>query len=274
MNNEKAHQPIAIFDSGVGGLTVARAIRALLPHEPILYLADTLSRPFGTKSPEELHRILERNIQLLLSYPIKMLVIACHTACSCGFKMFKDLPIPVMTIFPTSLDLLFETPKLTSLLVLGTHRTINAHIYQDFIQKHFPHISAHFIGSSPLEQLIEEQCKDPVLIEATLKTLLAPLQGQPVQAAFLACTHFPIYKYFIQNILTPSTYIIDPALHFSKTIYHTLQTQNLLNPSTTPPTDQYLITGDILIFKAKFLCYFGETLGKTTTCFNHPYATL
>lgn len=274
MHTSQALHPIAIFDSGVGGLTVAEAIRTILPYESLLYLADTASSPFGTKSPEALEEILKKNLELLLSYPIKMIVIACHTACSCDLSIFKDLPIPVMTIFPTTLNLLHNHPSLNSLLVLGTNRTIKSQIYQNLLHTHFPNISASFIGCSPLERLIEEECHDHTRIDATLQELLHPLQGTSFDAVFLACTHFPIYKFFIQKALGPSCEVIDPALYFSRQIYAQLHAHSLLNPLAITPKDHYLISGDPEMFKTKLLHYFKETLGKTTSYFNHPYATL
>jgi glutamate racemase len=274
MHTPQSLHPIAIFDSGVGGLTVANAIRTVLPHESILYLADTASSPFGKKSSQDLETIITRNMELLLTYPIKMIVIACHTACSCGLSTFKRLLIPVMTIFPSAINPLLDVTPLSSLLVLGTDRTIQSKIYQHLIKTYFPHISARFIGCSPLERLIEEECQDPELIYASLQQLLHSVQGQSFDAAFLACTHFPLYRSFIQKALGPSCTLIDPAYYFSQKIQETLKLNNLLNPKTSPPQDHYLITGNVEMFKRKLTRYFGNTLAKTATCFNQPASVL
>ena len=274
MHTPQTLHPIAIFDSGVGGLTVAEAIRNLLPHESILYLADTASRPFGTKSPQELKAIITRNMELLLTYPIKMIVIACHTACSCGLSIFNTLPVPCMTIFPSAINPLLDFADLHSLLVLGTDRTIQSKMYEHLIKSYLPHISSYFIGCSPLERLIEEECQDPEHISKTLHQLFHPIYDQHFDATFLACTHFPIYRFFIQKALGPPCTLIDPAYYFSQKIQQTLQINGLLKSTNTPPQDQYLITGNVEIFKTKLSRYFGNTLAKTTTCFNHPYATL
>lgn len=274
MNTAKTLQPIAIFDSGVGGLTVAEALKKKLPNETFLYLADTASRPFGMKSREAIKEILEKNKNLLLSYPIKMLVVACHTACSNDLHVFDELKVPVMSIIPASLDALLDYKTVDSLLVLGTQRTIDSNIYQQFIKQNFPHFTPYFIGCSPLEKLIEEQCEDAQVINKILSELFSPIKNKNIGATLLACTHFPIYKHFIQKTLGDAVSIIDPAIHFVDEIYDTLKKKQLLNSSKVVAQDYYLITDHIESFKAKFIYYFGDTLAKTNLCFNHPYATL
>jgi glutamate racemase len=270
----KASDPIAIFDSGVGGLTVAEALKERFPQEKFLYLADTASRPFGMKSPDQLREILYKNMRLLSAYPIKMLVIACHTACSSELEIFQELQVPVLSIIPATLKALNSCRNIHSLLVLGTERTIASHTYQPLIKKHFPHLSCEFIPCSPLEKLIEEQCKSQQVILETLDTLFRPIQYKLPEATLLACTHFPLYKEAIALALKHHSSIIDPSHHFVDLIYDTLRSYDLLTPAKETSEDLYLITEHPEIFKEKFIYYFGNTLGKTPLSFNHPYATL
>lgn len=270
----KSLQPIAIFDSGVGGLTVVKALTALLPHESIFYVADTLSRPFGTKSADHLELIVQRNLELILSHSVKMIVIACHTASSCSPALFQGLPIPILPIFPTSAHVVHKISHSSSLLVMGTQRTISSNIYKNFFEKHYPHIKVDYLAASPLEHLIESECKDPHLIESTLQKLLSPLEGRCYQGAILACTHFPIYQHFIQKALGDSVQVLDPAPYFSECIYEALASKDLLNPSSEAPTHHYLITGDLAPFKRKLLSYFEGSLGKTSHFFIPPYISL
>ena len=274
MTRAKALCPIAIFDSGVGGLTVTQALKKKLPNESFLYLADTASRPFGMKSPQALKEILEKNMRLLLTYPLKMLVVACHTACSSDLTVFDELQVPVMSIIPSTLDTLTDYSKASPLVIMGTQRTIDSGVYQKFIEQHFPLFSSYFIGCSPLEKLIEEQCEDTQIIDETLNLLFSSVKEKNIEAALLACTHFPIYKHFIQNVLGSTVSIIDPAIHFVDKIYEELKKNHLLNPTKTPSQDYYLITDHIEAFKTKFIYYFSDTLAKTNPCFNHPYATI
>lgn len=274
MNTPSPLDPIAIFDSGVGGLTVAEALKKKLPNESFLYLADTASRPFGTKSPEALKEILEKNKKLLSTYSIKMLVIACHTACSSDLRIFDTLQVPIEPIIPATLQSLSSYSSIKSLLVLGTQRTIDSSIYKNFIKKHFPNLSSYFIGCSPLEKLIEEQCKDIKIIENTLNELFFPIKDERIDAVLLACTHFPIYKHFIKKALGGTVSVIDPSIAFVDKIYHTLKLKNLLNSSKEPFQDHYLITDDLENFKTKFIYYFGNTLAKSNPSFNHLYATM
>lgn len=273
-NHSKAWRPIAIFDSGVGGLTVAEALKKKLPNESFLYLADTASRPFGMKSPQALREILQKNMNVLMSYPIKMLVIACHTACSSDLSIFNELQVPILSIIPATIEAISDHTDISSLLVLGTNRTIDSNIYQQSIKKYFPHFSSFFLPCSPLEKLIEEKCNDSILIQETLEKLFHPIEGKSIEASLLACTHFPIYKDFIKIALGKKTSIIDPSIHFVDKIYDELKKHDLLNLSEETSKDQYLITEDIEAFKTKLFYYFGSTLAETNPCFNHPYAMM
>jgi len=236
-------------------------------------VADTLSRPFGTKSAAELEAILQRNLAFILSHPVKMVVIACHTAC-CSLSLYENLPIPVLPIFPTSLGALKDLSFLSSLLIMGTQRTIASGMYQEFLRKHYPHLKTYYIAASVLEHLIEKKCKEQKLIETTIAELVQPLQIEAPDGVFLACTHFPIYQFFLQKMFRQPTLVLDPAEYFSRQIYGALESENLLNPSKETPTDQYVVTGDLESFQEKFLCYFGETLGRSKACFSHAYAKL
>lgn len=264
---EKALLPIAIFDSGVGGLTVAQALKAHLPQESILYLADTASRPFGTKSETELKKIIEKNCDILSCFPIKMLVIACHTACSLGLKPYEHLNIPIMGITESSFTTLKSLDQNKPKVILGTERTIGSCVYQNFLKLHNLEQRSLFHPCSSIEKMIETVVKDPQLILDELKTSLKSISAVQQAQVLLACTHFPIYSQYIKNSLDCSCQLIDPAFDFVKQIAKTLETLSLSNTKKTPE-DLYLVTQDVEMFKKKFFIYFSSTLGKTNHFFN------
>jgi len=248
--------PIAVFDSGVGGMTVVNSLKKILPYEPILYFADTASRPFGIKSEEELRSILHLNVKRILSYPIKALIIACHTACSIPSDLLDNLPIPVIKITPITLDLLNNFSSLASIVVLGTHRTINSGIFQNFLKNQQPSTCSYFINGSPLEKLIEEFSLDKGQILQEIQHILHPLKGLPLQKILLACTHFPIYQEFIQNAFSHTIDILDPSIYFASHIAKELKTHNLLYTAQDTLADEYFVTSDIKTFKEKLFYYF------------------
>jgi len=263
----KALLPIAIFDSGVGGLTVAEALKKKLPNESILYLADTASRPFGTKSEKELTKIIEVNCELLSSIPIKMLVIACHTACSLGLDLYQRLNVPVLGITGSSFLTLKSLDSSLPKIILGTERTITSKIYQKFLSNNNLDYQSYFHPCSCIERMIETMSSDETLILKELYSSFSTISLIKKANVLLACTHFPIYKNYIQKVLDPSSHLIDPALDFVKLIKHTLQKFELSNPKTSSE-DLYLVTENVEVFRKKFFTYFSKTLGKTNHIFN------
>lgn len=264
---EKALLPIAIFDSGVGGLTVAQALKDHLPQESILYLADTASRPFGTKSEIELKKIIKKNCEILSCFPVKMLVIACHTACSLGLKPYEHLNIPIMGITESSFTTLKSLDQNKPKVILGTERTIRSGVYQNFLKYHNLEQRSFFHPCSSIEKMIETVVDDPHFIMNELRASLKVISTLPQAQVLLACTHFPIYSQYIQKSLDYSCHLIDPACDFVKQIGKTLETLSLANPAKTPE-DLYLVTQDVEMFKRKFFIYFSNTLGKTNHFFN------
>jgi glutamate racemase len=263
-------RPIGIFDSGVGGLTVARALKQLLPNEEFVYLADTASRPFGTKSKEELNDIIKKNIEIFRSYNIKLLVIACHTACSAGMEQFQSINVPVLGISASSFRCLDQVDQKKAILVLGTERTIGSKIYENYIngQK-----VAFFKACTIIERMIEEIYQDHDIIQKEISALLSPYQQIKDLVVFLGCTHFPIYSTYIKNALDRSSILVDPAEEFSSSIYkHLLLSQSLRNLQTKQ--DLYLVTKDPQIFEKKFHLYFKDNLAKSAPFFIQPCAMI
>jgi glutamate racemase len=272
-NSDKSFLPIAIFDSGVGGLTVARALKQRLPNESLFYLADTASRPFGTKSAHELKVIIEKNCELLASLKIKMLVIACHTACSLGLEIYRPLNIPIMGITESSFSTLQSLNIKQSKMILGTERTIRSGVYQEFLRSQHQDQNTIFYPCSFIERMIETEASDPELILKEMKASLHEISLTKNAQVLLACTHFPIYSSYIKKALDPSSTLIDPAFDFALAIANKLKSLSLTN-SLAFYEDHYLVTHDLDSFKKKFFSYFSETLGKTNHFFNHSCAII
>lgn len=270
---EKALLPIGIFDSGVGGLTVAQALKQHLPHESIFYLADTASRPFGTKSAGELEKILEKNIDYLAQVPLKMLIVACHTACSLGLERYERLNIPVLGITLSSFSTLQGLSHEHPIIILGTERTIRSEVYQGFLSKLKLSVNATFHPCSCIESMIESLEQHNAIISCRLNDALRPLANLKHAQVLLACTHFPIYKHLIKNALHVSSVVVDPTQDFARMIGSSLKRLCIQNP-TQESEDLYLATFDIESFKKKFFFYFSETLGKTNHFFNQTCAII
>lgn len=263
----KSQESIAIFDSGVGGLTVANCLKKRLPHEHLIYLADTASSPFGTKSPIELEAIIKQNLQFLALQPIKLLLIACHTACSLGSSIYSSLPIKTLGITPSTLELLTSKNFPGPVLILGTQRTINSLIYQEYCQRHLPHLETYYLQGSILERMIEEKKANHYEIENAIRELLKPVVHLKIKCLFLACTHFPLYTAYFQKIL-PEAIIIDPAEYFVDQVENVLLTHQLLSNTPSSQEDLYFTTRDIETFQDKAYFYFKDLFNQKKHSFN------
>src|SRR5579862_1827589 len=148
---------IGIFDSGFGGLTVMKAIQSLLPHENIIYFGDTARLPYGTKSRETIQRYSMENAAFLIEQRIKVLVVACHTACSFALEELQnDLEIPVIGVITPMIEQVAQISKHGKIAILGTRGSIDSGAYQNAIQKLLPHAEISPLACQLLVHLVEE----------------------------------------------------------------------------------------------------------------------
>lgn len=206
---------IGIFDSGFGGLTVMRKIIELLPHESIVYLGDTAHLPYGNKSPNTIIHYALENAKFLLKQKIDLLIVACHTASSFALeRLQKELPIPVFGIIDAGCEELLATAK-KRIAILGTSATISSSIYPNKLAK--ANIEVVSRACPLLVSLVEEGFLEGEITKLTIKHYLSDLKPN-IEAALLACTHFPLLQKAIQRELGEKVKVIDPATALAKKI--------------------------------------------------------
>lgn len=203
------HRPIAVFDSGVGGLTVMKAIQQHLPYEDILYFADTARIPYGNKSQDTLRRYMDENIQFLLSFDPKVIVIACHTASSALSSIPNIIYIHQQGI--SALQAQFDPSSMNNIAILGTRATIASSVYQNACKSSFPHANIFPIACPLFVPLIEEGYFSHPLTELAVTTTLQAIKSEPIDALLLGCTHYPLIRNQIVTALPQTSLIIDPA---------------------------------------------------------------
>ena len=249
------HQsPIGLFDSGFGGLTIMREIAQLMPQENLIYLGDTAHLPYGNKSPETVVRFALENARFLMLKKIKLLIIPCHTACSHAINLLQEkLPIPVIGVIQPGLELV---QKFERIAILGTTSTIESGIYQTLIQKQNPRAML-FPKACPLfVPLIEEGYHHHKAMTLIAKTYLKELDRQ-IDAALLACTHYPLIRPILQKIVGPKVTLIEPTELCALKARETLAKQGLLNNQTEKPTYEFYATDDPQKFKRLGEVFFG-----------------
>lgn len=236
---------IGIFDSGFGGLTVMNAVKNLLPYENIIYFGDTANLPYGNKSAEAISGYCLKHTEFLLSQGIKLLIIACHTACASSYEQIEKIsPIPVIGVVEPSLSLIKKHAKTGKIALLGTRRTIHSQVYQNLIAASFPHSEVTSIACPLFVPIVEEGYADHPLAESLVQEYLKPLQKKTIEALLLACTHYPLLQKFIQKEMDPSTILIDPSIECAKQTQAILQEKNLLNKNLTSPNYTFYVSDD------------------------------
>ncbi len=245
MMTDLSQASIGIFDSGFGGLTVMRAVREALPHENIIYFGDTARLPYGNKSAETIVRYAHENAQLLLSKKIKLLIIACNTACAWALEsLSKALDIPIVGVIPPAVDQLVTLPKKQKIAVLGTRGTIASGIYQTKIGSLLPNAEIAAIACPLFVPLVEEGYIDHPMAMIAIREYLQPLKDKAYDAVLLGCTHYPLLQDAIKQELGQNVAVIDPGIACAHEAKRVLEEKQLLNRQTSSPRYLFFASDD------------------------------
>ena len=227
-----------MFDSGVGGLTVLRALRTRLPSESFLYLGDTARLPYGTKSPGTVTRYARQAAQVLVDRGVKLLVIACNTASAVAVDDLADrlAPLPVVGVVEPGAAAACEASAHGRIAVIGTESTIRGGAYERAIARRRP--SAAVVGRAcPLfVSLAEEGWCDGPIPEAIAERYLGDLRPNPhdrfaIECLVLGCTHFPVLRPAIATVMGPAVTLVDSAETTARAVGAALETSGLAAPA-------------------------------------------
>lgn len=209
---DRKYAPIGVFDSGIGGLTVAREIMRQLPEERMIYFGDTARLPYGSKSRETITRYSRQIIHFLESKGVKAIVVACNTASAFALETIRpEMKLPIIGVVKPGAKVAAETTINGKIGVIGTEGTIGSQIYTETIQQHNP--KAVVLGKAcPLfVPLVEEGWrKDPITIEVA-KRYLASFDGLDIDTLILGCTHYPLLRSIIGDIMGEKVNLVNPA---------------------------------------------------------------
>lgn len=227
---DKIYAPIGVFDSGVGGLTVAREIMRQLPEERIIYFGDTARVPYGSKSRETIIRYSRQIIHFLESKGVKAIVVACNTASAFALEALQpELDIPVIGVVKPGAKVAAETTENGKIGVIGTEGTIGSQIYTHTIQQHNQHAAVLGKACPLFVPLVEEGwLKDPVTIEVA-KRYLASFQASDIDTLILGCTHYPLLRSTIRGIMGEGVNLVNPAYETAQGLKRLLDENSLTN---------------------------------------------
>ena len=239
-------ESIGIFDSGFGGLTVMNAITDLLPHENIIYFGDTAHLPYGNKSPETILKYSIESVQFLEKQKIKLLVVACHSACTAALDSLTSLvSFPVVGVSSAGVEELIKQKKTDHFALLGTKATVLSKVYEQMILKKRPAATVVSLACPLFVPLVETgYVKNPLIAKSIIQDHLAPLKGKTLDAVLLACTHYPLLREFIQEEMGPEISLIDPAEACAHQVKKILFEKRLQNTQETLPIHQFYASDD------------------------------
>jgi glutamate racemase len=236
-------QPIGIFDSGVGGLTVAHAIKQILPGESLVYFGDTAHLPYGDKSAESIRYYSGKITEFLLDHKAKVVLVACNSASASAYdtlkKEFQERAILIDVIDPVVNYL--STRNFRKIGVIGTKRTISSGTYDQKLKEKAPATSVVSMATPLLVPMIEEGFIFDDISNAIIRTYLSNETLSGIEALILGCTHYPIIRNQISKFFNFNVEVVDSARIVSLILRETLEKNNLLNDSGKVQ-DQFFIS--------------------------------
>ncbi|MDJ1372487.1 glutamate racemase [Gulosibacter molinativorax] len=236
--------PIGIFDSGVGGLTVAREIRAQLPRESISYVGDTAHSPYGSKTIAQVREYSLEILDELVAEGVKMLVIACNTASAAMLRDARErYDVPVVEVIVPAVRAAMHSTHTGRVGVIATEATIGSQAYQDaFAAAVNLELTAQ--ACPRFVEFVERGDTTSPELVALAGEYLEPLKQAEVDTVVLGCTHYPFLKGVIGYVMGPDVTLVSSDVETAQDVYRTLATEGLLNPGDTPPTYSYRATGE------------------------------
>lgn len=223
--------PLGFFDSGVGGLTVVRAVQELLPAEDILYLGDTARLPYGSKSPETIRHFADEDARFLIDRGVKAIVVACNTATAHALPGLRErYQLPVIGVIEAGVDAALANPQAGRIGIIATRGTIRSHAYQHALALRRTGLIIHAVAAPLLVPLVEEDWLDHPATGMVLKSYLDPLIDRGIDTLMLACTHYPLLIPTLRQLLPAGVALIDSATTCAEHLRRELARLDLMAP--------------------------------------------
>lgn len=241
--------PIGIFDSGIGGLTVFRAIRRLLPNESLLYVGDTARVPYGNKTAETVTEYSLQIAQWLVGQGVKVIVVACNTASAVALPALQSqLKIPVIGMIVPGAEAALAATQNKHIGVIGTRRTVASAAYETALTAVVPDVHITSQACPLFVPLVEEGILDGPIVTAIAEEYLAPLRRAAVDTVVLGCTHYPLLKPVLQKILGPKVTLIDSGEVAAVHVAALLAEKGVGAPRSTQAKCQCYVTDTVSTF--------------------------
>lgn len=267
---------IGIFDSGLGGLTAAKELVKVLPHENVIYFGDTARVPYGNKSRKTIIRYAEQDADFLLSKGVKMIIAACGTVSSVATQLNEELPVPFTGVVIPTASAAVKATRNGRIGVIGTSATINSGSYKKEILRRNSDITV-FQQDCPLfVSLVENSfiSKDDGIVRLTVERYLASLKDQGIDTLILGCTHFPIISEAISEYLGDSVTLIDSGRETALYAAEILKNKGLLNKNGVPGSCRYYVSDTVEDFSKTAEIFLGKNVSSEVSHINLEHAVI
>lgn len=257
--------PIGIFDSGVGGLTVARAVMDQLPHEPVLYIGDTANGPYGPLPIAQVRAHALAVMDDLVRSGVKMLVIACNSASSAVLRDARERytigrGVPVVEVIQPAVRRAVATTRTGRVAVIGTEATIGSRAYEDAFAA-APHLRLTTASAPRFVEFVERGITSGPELLAVARDYLAPILTADVDTLVLGCTHYPLLTAVIQYVVGDDVTLVSSAEETAKDVYAALVADDLERGDRGQARHRFLSTGDPTAFNALARRFLGPEVG-------------
>ncbi|TPE44194.1 glutamate racemase [Pontibacter mangrovi] len=231
MKEEKRDRPIGIFDSGIGGLTVAQAIINLLPNERIVYFGDTAHLPYGDKSTAAIQAYAVKICDLLIRQNCKVILIACNSASAAAYELVKEYvgsKAKVLNVIDPTVQYVGQTYPHKTIGLIGTKQTVNSNVYRKKVDELDKGITLKSVATPLLAAMIEEGFFNDSISESVINAYLSDPQLQGIEALILGCTHYPLIKKQIEKYYGGQVDVLDASQIVAQQVKDYLEQHGLL----------------------------------------------
>ncbi len=259
MNSEA---PIGIFDSGIGGLTMAHAVTHLLPNENIIYFGDTAHLPYGDKSATAIQAYSIKICNLLMQQKCKVILIACNSASAAAYELVKEYmgsKAKVLDVINPVIKYIGENYEGKTIGLIGTKQTINSNIYKKKVDALAKDIELKSMATPLLAPMIEEGFFNNQISESIIEQYLNDSQIANIEALILGCTHYPLIKNQIEGYYKNKVNVLDTSEIVAKALQSFLIENNLLN-TNKKPNHHFYVSDYTASFEASTRLFFGENV--------------
>ena len=258
-NNKSA---IGVFDSGIGGLTVARELFRVLPNERVVYLGDTARVPYGNKSKETVVKFSTESVLFLMDQKVKLVVVACNTASSFALPALRKFSsTPVLGVIDPGVEAALQATRSGRIGVIGTTSTIGSGAYQKGIKRRAPKAQVVSVSCPLFVPFAEEGWVSDKIIESVAHKYLAPLKSSKIDTLILGCTHYPLLKNTIAKVMGEKVRLVDSATQTALKASLLLKKLNQLNTARRSG-HRFFVTDEPKQFSKLSKRFLGKSIGQ------------